>query len=150
VAEQASRFTEKQHTALAAYAKYILDALLMPYWELRLLEATPAGNDSAAEIKTVFGRRVAELYLEDRFFDNPPDRLEHYILHELCHLVTEDLDSVVRNGPPDVMGGPATNVFEAHWKWQLELVTDQMAYWLQPMLARDPAYVKLRDALTGT
>lgn len=142
------RFNLTQTKALAGYLDYVLRVFELGDWRVHFVDEQPEGpsGDNAATVTVIYGRRVAELRLMNRFFDEPVEKIEHYLIHEMCHLFSEGLDSVRANGPALIMGASAAQIFDEQFRVQLELMTDKLAYVLHDLL-HGAEYKRLRKAL---
>lgn len=106
----------------------MLHLLELDNWRLALLEGFPPAEDAAAEIKCIYGRRVAEMKLQQDFFDYKPEDQQHYIVHELVHILVDGLDTVIDNGVDILIGKPAFTVLHQAWLLQVEYLVDHLAY----------------------
>lgn len=128
------RFTEPFKVALADYCAHVMRLLEMNDWRLTLLDELPANGQAAASIECIYGRRVADLRLEQHFADNAPDKQQHYIVHEIVHLLTDGIDNVIENGVETLIGRPAYTVLHEAWDVQVEYLTDHLAYVLVDLM----------------
>lgn len=148
-----SRFSEEFKDALSAWIKYTMSLLEMQDWRINLIDA-PAdlasedgSSNTAASIKLVYGQRLAELRLSWLFFDTSRERQEHILIHEICHIYSEGIDSVIQNGPEALMGKPAYTIFFENYKLSMEIMTDTFANVLHWFLADMPVFTSLFDAV---
>lgn len=123
-----------QRKALSDFFTFVLDQLELGSWRITLLDEHPPSTDAAASISAIYGRPLAELRLQQGFFDLDLDHIEHYLIHEACHLFSEGIDTVVQNGPESLMGKPAFTMFFEGYKAQMEMMTDRLAYVLAGLL----------------
>ena len=131
----ADRFGKRFKSALGEYVTYLLDMLEIRDWRIRLDSTPPDDVECATAIKCVYGRRTAGIKLSRDFFDFPPDDQRHYIVHELCHVLTDGLDNVIENGVESLIGKPAFTVLVEAWHVQLEYLTDHLAYIVEGLIA---------------
>lgn len=122
-------FNEEQVLAVSGYVSYLLEQLNLGAWEIRLAqEPSDTYNVNAgASIKPVYGRQSATLRLAHDFFDNSLKDIEHYLTHEVCHLLMAQVDDVIDNGPETLMGKPAFSIFRESYIMNLERAVDNIA-----------------------
>ena len=121
------RFDERFLEAFGQYTTYIMEMMEIKDWRVKLVDDPPDGEDAAASVKCIKGRRNATLRLCMDFFDYPSEDQRHYLIHELCHIFNDGLDKISET----VMAGlsmSAYSQFEAAWIIALENHTDQLAY----------------------
>lgn len=146
-----SRFSEEFQDALSAWIKYTMSLMEMQDWRINLVDE-PAdlgegSKNTAASITIIYGQKLAELRLSWHFFDTSRERQEHILIHELCHIYADGIDSVVSNGPDVVMGMPAYTIFYENFKVQMEVMVDTFASVLQWFLSDMPIFTGLFDAV---
>jgi hypothetical protein len=138
--------TTEQHRVLGEYVTFVLGWLELGHWRIKLLDE-PCDEDAGASIEVIYGQYLAQIKLQVGFFELPLAKMEHYLLHELCHLYSEGIDTVVRNGPDVIMGKPAYTMFYEAYRAQMELMTDQLAYVVHEFLEQIEGYRRVRTAL---
>ena len=128
------RFSELFKQAFGDYISYLQLVLEIQDWRIVLLADYPDGTDVSADIKCVYGQRIAELRLAKGFHDEDPVRLRHVIVHELVHILTDGCDNVIDNGLDILLGKPAFTVLKEAFDVQVEYLTDQLAYVIDELL----------------
>ena len=123
-----SRFSQQFKEALTAWISHVMPWLGIPQWEINLLDAQPESENAAASILCTHGRDIAALCLSSDFFDFPSHSQQHYLMHELSHIVLDRLDKVAGFSALDkLLGAAAFEVFYANHKTALEKTTDSLA-----------------------
>ena len=126
---------------------YVLDLA----WRLRLrdwtikLQHTPTDesdpeNDTAvsAKIRCVYGRKLATLVLCIDFAELPLEDQRHTLVHELLHCHLDWLDSVVKNGIPEIFGKLTEGLLTANLHERIEFTVDALADGFAPLLPMPP------------
>lgn len=129
-----SAFTNRQKKALSNYVTHVLKQLELSDWRINLSDDPPEHGDAGASITSTYGRQLATLNLPNGFFDDDLTKIEHYLIHEICHLYSEGIDNVINNGPEILMGKPAFTVFFEAYKVAMEYMTDKLAYVVADLL----------------
>ena len=127
---------------------YLQEHLNLINWEIQL-NHEPADLDGffGASIKPTYGRKVAVLRLCHDFFSYPVETMEHFLTHELCHLLSADVDDVIDNGPEELMGKPAFTIFESSYRMHNERMVDHIAVFVQQLLSDGERRLELAKAL---
>lgn len=142
-------WSEAQVSSVDGYVSYLLEHLNLSDWEV-VLNHEPAdmGNSSAgASIAPTYGRKTATLKLCLEFFTFPVQRMEHFLTHEICHLLSAHLDDVIDNGPEQLMGKPAFSIFHHSYVMHNERMIDHIATFVQELLADGERRSELAAAL---
>lgn len=129
-----NRFSEPFKTALGEYCTHVLRLLEMDNWRLTLIDDFPPSADAAAEIRCIYGRRVGEMKLQQGFFDDSSEQQQHYVVHEIVHMMVDGIDNVIENGVETLIGRPAYTVLHEAWNVQVEYLVDHLAYVLVDLM----------------
>lgn len=127
------RCSADQWHAICRYIRDTANTLTLRDWQIHILDLTPDREDTMACIKAVYGRRVAEIKLARDWWDNPPEKLRHTIVHELLHLHHDGMDTVLHGLKPTLGEAIYNPVYEA-FRWQMEVATDAVADAIGPLL----------------
>ena len=73
-----------QRIAVGAYARLVADKIGLRDWSIHVLDESPRPGD-AADMRGVYGRRVAEIRISDEALAGEPEKLRYYVVHELVH-----------------------------------------------------------------
>jgi hypothetical protein len=144
------RFEPRFLQALSNYITHLLTNFEMTEWQVKIDDEYPDGKDIGASISPVYGRKVATMRLCEDFFDFDKTDQSHYIIHELCHLISEGVDTIVQNGPETLMGKPAYTMFFEAYRAQLEYMTDHLATLIRFYATGGEIHDKLLDELMAS
>lgn len=127
------RCSAAQWRALGQYIRDTANTLTLRDWYLTLLDITPENEDTAASVKSIYGRRRAEIKLRRDWWQDDAETLRHHIVHELLHLHHEGMDTVLHGLKPTLGEAIFNPVYEA-FRWQMEMATDAVADAIAPLL----------------
>jgi hypothetical protein len=127
-------FTPEQRRAIGAYVRAIADALLLRDWRFELPFDPPPSPNAFAQVRPVYGRRIAQLWFCRDFADLEPEKIRHVVTHELLHVVTDQITSTLENAGERLVGAPAFAVLWEATRERSEQATDQLADALAPHL----------------
>jgi hypothetical protein len=151
VARSASRFDPEFSDALREWISHVCTWLGIGEWTIVLINEPPGDLQAAASIECIYGRRWADLSIATDFFNEPPEKQRHYLLHELCHIVLDPVDKVLHYSDMNIMAGiPAWKVFLSAYTLALENVVDHWATIVEDFFNDEKEYVtyhKLWDAV---
>lgn len=138
------RFTPEFVKALNKWITHVAAWLEIRDWEIVLLDAPPDDKDAAASMDCTYGKKRANLQLAHDFFMYRPDLQEHYLIHELCHIVHDNVDKVIEDqGLSLILGKPAYTILERMYVLQMEVFTDTFACIVVEMFKDGQRYHKL-------
>lgn len=140
-------YTTVQRRVLGDYLLCVARLLELADWRVILCDEHVESPNAAASMKVIFGRKLGELRLAKDFWDNDLEHIEHYLIHEMCHLLSDPLDSVIEGGVEILIGKPAFTVLSEQWTVQLEIMTDTLAYAFQYLMSGGPEYDRLLQAI---
>lgn len=127
------RASAAQWQAVCQYIRDTADTLTLRDWTIIVQDLTPDADDAAASIKSTYGRRRAQMRLRRDWYNEMPEDIRHYVVHELLHLHHEGTDTVLHGLKPTLGTAIFEPVYEAY-KWQMELATDAVAEAIAPLL----------------
>lgn len=142
-------FTQEQVDAVGQFVRYLEEQLDLQQWKI-VLQHEPANIDSpqaGAAIKPIYGRNTASLFLAHDFFTYSIEDMEHYLIHEMCHLLSTHVDDVIENGPETIMGKAAFTIFHQSYLMASERMTDHLAVVIKRLIADGPNRKKAITAL---
>ncbi len=76
---------KRDRKALSAYIRSIADQLGLSDWNLNLLRE-PCGDDYNAQVRIIYGRKVADIRVSAEFRGFDLERVRRTVVHELIHL----------------------------------------------------------------
>lgn len=119
----------KKHETVAEYIAYLLGALDLTHWEIRISESTPDPNDAVggiAEIVIAETQRQAAIRLGEAFWKETPTEQCRILVHEFVHIHMKPLLLVVLT-TEDVLGTSAANIVGKAFTNAEEYATDALA-----------------------
>ena len=117
---------DADHAYWTAYARTLADGLGLKDWEVVIKRETPDDGHAGASMLTVTGRRLVWIKLGDGFLANTPEMQRHYMLHELVHIHTDDIDTAMWQAA-DVINGEAFTLLQKVVRDRIEFATDVIA-----------------------
>lgn len=143
-----SRYSPQFKKAITAWLNHVMPFMGISAWEINLLESPPSSDDAGACIDCIYGRKVANLELSLDFYSFPRHTQEHYLIHELVHVMFNAIDDVIDHSNLEtIMGKPAQIVFTANYNTAMEGVVDQVAETIRSMFTGGRNYKRLFDAV---
>jgi hypothetical protein len=143
-----SRFSPEFISAVGEWVTHVAAWCEFRDWEIVLQDEPPDRKEAAAEVICEYGKKRAEVRLSWDFFEFKPDRQEHYLLHELMHIVNDpSLKVVDHSGLPDLLGMPAWTVFQENYRQAMEVVNDTWTVIVKGFFADGEKYRKLFDKI---
>ena len=133
--------TDRQKRALGKQIVAIAHALGVKGWSWNIHDEPVEGSDKAASVSTVYGRRIAHVWLCSEWWCMDPAERHHILIHEVIHVVTDPLTTYLNETLPGLVGGPAWTAIKEAIRQHDEHAVDQLAAALAPHLAVmvDPA-----------
>jgi hypothetical protein len=128
-------FTPEQRRAIASYVRWVADTMGFRDWLFELEYDPPPNSNTMAMIQPVYGRKVATIWFQRNFAELEPEKARHAIIHELAHVLTDPITSVLENTGPKLLGSLVWPVLWEATKERSELATDHIADILAPHLA---------------
>jgi hypothetical protein len=117
---------DADHAYWTAYARTLADGIGLKDWETVIRHDTPDDSNAAAAMITITGRRIVWIKLGNGFFADTPENQRHYMLHELVHVHTDDIDTAIWQAK-DVITSDAFTLLEKVVKDRIEFATDVIA-----------------------
>jgi hypothetical protein len=125
--------TPRQYKSLARYIHAISKEFGLNDWDLRLHTDPPEDSNALAAVSTVYGRKIAHIYVCEDFDHFEPEQQRIAIIHELTHIHQAQVFDLIDNTLPDALGKHAFAMFEAGWRQAMEHTTDAIATAIAPM-----------------
>jgi hypothetical protein len=124
--------TKAERKTLTDYIRLLADEMRLRDWTVKLgEEAADYGN--CADIRIVYGRKLATVYLPADSRSTAPEELRHTLVHELIHVHFEPMANAVRNDLEPYLGRTAGALFFEGFKRQYEYGTDGLADAIAPL-----------------
>lgn len=120
-------FTPEQRRAIGAYIRWVADTMGFRDWLFELEYDPPPNPNTMAMIQPVYGRKVATIWFMRDFVEMNPEKARHAVVHELAHLLTDPITSILQNTGPKLLGAQTYSVLWEATKEQSELATDHIA-----------------------
>lgn len=125
-------FTPEQRKVIGNYLRWVANHMNLRDWTLELMFDPPSNANAIAQVRPVYGRRIACVWLMRSFADMEPEKARHAIVHELVHVITNDITSLVENLSGKLLGESAFAVLWEATKERNELATDLIAELIAP------------------
>jgi hypothetical protein len=77
--------TKEQHETLCKYVRDMQVTMRLADWQI-IVEMKPTEDGTAATIDIMDTRKVAVMCVAEDFFEDPPEKQRHTIVHELLHV----------------------------------------------------------------
>lgn len=143
-----SRFSQEFLDAVGEWVTHVATWLEIRDWEIVLQDAPPDNETAAAECLCEYGKKRAELRLCWDFFEFKPERQEHYLLHEICHIVNDpSLKVVDHSALPELLGMPTWRVFQENYRQAMEVVNDTWTVIVKMFFKDGTVYHELFDKI---
>lgn len=128
--------TDRRLLRLHDYVADLQGRLGLTEWDIALkLDQRPDGAEATAEVRVTKNRLRASLYFAEDFFTDSPSDQRHVVVHELCHLPMDQVDSVVWDGDINLaLGAAAFAVYGPVAKKASEQAVDRFATMLAQYL----------------
>lgn len=139
------RYTKTFQNALGDFLVYLLNWMELTEWRIRLIDGYPESTTTAACIKGIYGTKFAQLQLSQDFFKYSMKDQQHFLVHEVCHLYSETIDSLIVNDLSSIMGMPAYTMFHSAYTLAMETMTDQLAFAISGLMEDQTRYRMLLD-----
>lgn len=138
------RFTEEFRQALSNWITHMAAWMEIRDWEIVLHDSPPDNAEAAAMMDCTYGKKRGNLHLAHDFFSYQEKDQEHYLIHELCHIVHDNVDKVLEDKSlSTVLGIPAYTMVYAHYCLQMETFTDTFAIIVRLLMADGEIYKDL-------
>jgi hypothetical protein len=124
-----SHVTKREAQAVADFATDVCAALHLPGWRILVMD-DPADDDNNAEVRTVDGRWVAQVYLSPKWMSLTDDERRDTVVHEVCHLLHARLEDAVLTDSRGYMHDHEHDDWSARVKREFELMADHLALFL--------------------
>ncbi len=112
---------------LGDYIAALLCIMGLSDWRIILMPEPPNRNaDAYAEVRPIFGQRVATLMFAPDMRSWNSEKLRRVLCHELTHCHLDRMDTAY-NGVADELGTQARNIADRNWTSNLEDATDNIA-----------------------
>ena len=122
--------TPKQKKSLIRYISAVGKEYGLTGWQMGL--SFDAHDAVAAEVSCVYGRRIAHLAVSPDFLDFTPEEQRQVIVHEMTHIHLDQMQTLIHDLLPEVMGKPAFDAFIAGYRQAMEHATDAIADAIAP------------------
>lgn len=133
----------KERNALKKYVEDLAARLWLQDWTIVLSdepsEPTPHGDESAASISTVYGRKRAVLKLGRNWHNFDAEGRRHTLTHELIHIHTEGMDDVMYYSVRKQLAPSTWDVVFEEFRRKLEFAVDGLADAIAPLMPLPPA-----------
>ena len=120
-------FTTEQRLAVGAYVRYVANLMGLRDWTFELQYDPPPNEDTFAMVRPVYGRKVASVWFCRAFAEMDAEKARHTVVHELAHVVTNQITAVLRQVGPGLVGEAAWTVLWESTRERSEIATDQIA-----------------------
>lgn len=132
----ASHISKAQVRKVEAWIAEALRTLDLNFWRVYVAAEEPSSDDAIAMIEPTDGRRIAMLYLSERFLTDPLSEQMETLTHEVLHLLHHDADEVIRRFFRESGDVPAYagSLIVDQFKLELERMVDSLSYVLQPLM----------------
>ncbi len=117
---------DADHQYWTAYARTLADGLGLKDWEVVLKRETTGDGHAGASMMTFTGRRIVWIKLAHSFFFDLPATQRHYLLRELVHIHTDDIDTAMWQAK-DIIPGEAFALLTKVVNDRIEFATDVIA-----------------------
>ena len=117
---------DETHAKWQAYARSIADNLGLKDWRIEVQRNRPDSPGAGASFSAIMGRRYARIYLGHAFLAGTPEEQRHYMVHELLHAHTDDIDTAVYQGLEHI-DCDAYRLMYATTKNRIEFAVDNLA-----------------------
>lgn len=124
----------RDRAELREYLSRVACALELSDWRLSLEESPPGNDDALAEVRPTYGRRIALIYIDDRFFELSREAQRVVVAHELIHLHLEPASKFAREALDELLGKPALEAFWQGFTLLFEYGVDAIAHAVAPAL----------------
>jgi hypothetical protein len=132
--------TNEEFAVLGRYIRERADEMGLRDWQIDLMHGPPVNDDGtedsscAARIDIRWGKRLARVWVEREFKENPPERQRQFIIHELVHCHFDHLDSLTSGKLRDHVGEIYWQAWHPAYWLMFENAIDAIAYsWAEKM-----------------
>lgn len=131
-----SHLTGRQAAAIEKYVRRVLKALDLSYWRVHVARDLPP-EDALLMIDPVDGRRIATLYVSERWWDEQDaEEKRTDLVHECLHLAHHDQEEVIRRFRRDNgdVGDYPMSIVWSQFKVETERMVDSLSYVIAPFM----------------
>lgn len=129
--------TDEQYAAIDGYLRQLADVMGLKDWEIHLQRKRPDNPNHAACIQSIYGRRHANVWVDDAFLDDAPESQRETLTHELLHLHINPIKHALQNARSN-LGEHTYGVVEGMMDDATEFAVDGIARVLAAYLPLPP------------
>ena len=122
------------HDYWQAYIRDMADRMALKDWCVTLTHLAPDNEDAAAQTKTTYGRKRADISLMREWETNTPEQQRQYLTHEVIHLHVDVLLCMGEDDLEPLIGKAAQELWQAVYRRQLEYAVDGLADAIAPLM----------------
>lgn len=135
----AVRWDEPARVRLTDYVRALADRLGLKDWDF-LIDWDPTDGNSDAEIRPVYGQKLAVIQLGPNFRTESPEHNRATVAHELIHCHLHPATDVIRVTHERLLDDDAAIATWAGFFMSIEYATDALANVVAPFLPLPPAW----------
>lgn len=117
---------KRDRKALGEYMRNIADVMGLRDWTLNLLHE-PCDDDCNAQVRLIYGRKVADIRVSEAFRSFDPERIRRTVVHELIHFHFAACSNLIEHDLSGHLSKQALNIFFSAWVRDFEYGVDGLA-----------------------
>ena len=111
---------------LKYYIRELADLMGLSEWRLTLLD-DDCPPENGADVSITYGQQAAAIRIDGEWATFTPERLRHFVVHELVHCHVEKMSWAIEN-VKDALGYIGWNLYHLSIKDAEEQTVDNIAY----------------------